>query len=63
VRLGGEPDTLSTREFDLLQAFMLSANRVLSRELVFEAAEPCRIPGNQILLGLLVRNLVDNAVR
>lgn len=32
VRLAGEPVTLSTREFDLLQAFMLSANRVLSRE-------------------------------
>jgi len=32
VRLAGEPVLLSTREFDLLQAFMLSANRVLSRE-------------------------------
>ena len=32
VRLAGAPVTLSTREFDLLQAFMLSANRVLSRE-------------------------------
>jgi DNA-binding response OmpR family regulator len=32
VRQGGETVTLSTREFDLLQAFMLSANRVLSRE-------------------------------
>jgi two-component system OmpR family response regulator/two-component system response regulator QseB len=32
VRQGGEAVTLSTREFDLLQAFMLSANRVLSRE-------------------------------
>ena len=32
VRLAGEPVALSTREFDLLQAFMLSANRVLSRE-------------------------------
>ena len=32
VRQAGEPVTLSTREFDLLQAFMLSANRVLSRE-------------------------------
>ena len=28
----GEPVTLSTREFDLLQAFMLGADRVLSRE-------------------------------
>jgi two-component system OmpR family response regulator/two-component system response regulator QseB len=32
VRQGGETVTLSTREFDLLQAFMLNANRVLSRE-------------------------------
>ena len=32
VRQAGEPVTLSTREFDLLQAFMLSADRVLSRE-------------------------------
>ena len=32
VRKAGEPVTLSTREFDLLQAFMLGANRVLSRE-------------------------------
>jgi two-component system OmpR family response regulator/two-component system response regulator QseB len=32
VRRAGEPVTLSTREFDLLQTFMLSANRVLSRE-------------------------------
>ena len=31
--------------------------------LEFEAAEPCRIPGNETLLGVLVRNLVDNAVR
>ncbi|MDQ3060370.1 MAG: winged helix-turn-helix domain-containing protein [Pseudomonadota bacterium] len=32
VRRAGEPVSLSTREFDLLQTFMLSANRVLSRE-------------------------------
>jgi len=32
VRRAGEPVVLSTREFDLLQAFMLGANRVLSRE-------------------------------
>ncbi|MBK5205171.1 MAG: response regulator transcription factor [Polaromonas sp.] len=32
VRQSGEPVTLSTREFDLLQAFMLNADRVLSRE-------------------------------
>lgn len=32
VRQAGEPVSLSTREFDLLQAFMLGANRVLSRE-------------------------------
>ena len=31
--------------------------------LEFEAAEPCRIPGNETLLAVLVRNLVDNAVR
>ena len=32
VRQAGVAVTLSTREFDLLQAFMLSADRVLSRE-------------------------------
>ena len=32
VRRWGQPVVLSTREFDLLQAFMLSADRVLSRE-------------------------------
>ena len=32
VRQAGEPVLLSTREFDLLQAFMLGAGRVLSRE-------------------------------
>ena len=32
VRRSGQPVVLSTREFDLLQAFMLSADRVLSRE-------------------------------
>ncbi|CAN5197834.1 response regulator [soil metagenome] len=32
VRKAGEPILLSTREFDLLQAFMLGADRVLSRE-------------------------------
>lgn len=32
VRQAGESVALSTREFDLLQVFMLSANRVLSRE-------------------------------
>ncbi|WP_372828217.1 response regulator [Polaromonas sp.] len=32
VRQAGGPVTLSTREFDLLQAFMLGADRVLSRE-------------------------------
>lgn len=32
VRQAGESVMLSTREFDLLQAFMLSADRVLSRE-------------------------------
>jgi DNA-binding response OmpR family regulator len=32
VRKAGEAVPLSTREFDLLQAFMLSADRVLSRE-------------------------------
>ena len=32
VRKSGRPVVLSTREFDLLQAFMLSADRVLSRE-------------------------------
>jgi len=32
VRRAGEPVALSAREFDLLQAFMLGADRVLSRE-------------------------------
>jgi len=32
VLLGGNPVTLSTREFDLLHALMLSAGRVLTRE-------------------------------
>jgi DNA-binding response OmpR family regulator len=32
VRQAGQPVSLSTREFDLLQAFMLGADRVLSRE-------------------------------
>lgn len=32
VTLGGEPVALSMREFDLLQALMLGAGRVLSRE-------------------------------
>ena len=32
VQQAGEQVTLSTREFDLLQAFMLGADRVLSRE-------------------------------
>jgi two-component system OmpR family response regulator/two-component system response regulator QseB len=32
VRKAGEPITLSTREFDLLHAMMLNADRVLSRE-------------------------------
>jgi two-component system OmpR family response regulator/two-component system response regulator QseB len=32
VTLAGEPVTLTTREFDLLQAMMLNAGRVLSRE-------------------------------
>ncbi|MES1162680.1 MAG: winged helix-turn-helix domain-containing protein, partial [Rhizobacter sp.] len=32
VRCGGEPVALSPREFDLLQAWMLAAGRVLTRE-------------------------------
>ena len=32
VTLADEPVTLTTREFDLLQALMLNAGRVLSRE-------------------------------
>lgn len=34
-----------------------------SQVLQFEAAEPCSVPGNETLLAVLVRNLVDNAVR
>ncbi|CAM3576226.1 ATP-binding protein [Polaromonas hydrogenivorans] len=33
------------------------------QSLEFEASEPCTIPGNETLLAVLVRNLVDNAVR
>ncbi|GBL45720.1 sensory histidine kinase QseC [Sulfuriferula multivorans] len=31
--------------------------------LEFDATEPCSVPGNETLLAVLVRNLVDNAVR
>lgn len=31
--------------------------------LAFEAPEPCHLPGNETLLAVLVRNLVDNAMR
>jgi two-component system sensor histidine kinase QseC len=41
----------------------LAPKAVGKKTLEFEAAEPCRIPGNEILLGVLVRNLLDNAVR
>ena len=34
-----------------------------NQTLEFEAPEPCSIPGNETLLAVLVRNLVDNAVR
>ncbi len=34
-----------------------------NQTLEFEAIEPCSIPGNETLLAVLVRNLVDNAVR
>jgi two-component system sensor histidine kinase QseC len=34
-----------------------------NQTLEFEATEACSIPGNQTLLAVLVRNLVDNAVR
>ena len=34
-----------------------------NQTLEFEAAEPCSVPGNETLLTVLVRNLVDNAVR
>lgn len=33
------------------------------QSLEFDASEPCTIPGNETLLAVLVRNLVDNAVR
>ncbi|MBH2010452.1 MAG: hypothetical protein I8H71_12190, partial [Xanthomonadaceae bacterium] len=33
------------------------------QSLEFEASQPCTIPGNETLLAVLVRNLVDNAVR
>jgi two-component system sensor histidine kinase QseC len=34
-----------------------------NQTLEFEAAEPCSVPGNETLLTVLVRNLVNNAVR
>lgn len=34
-----------------------------NQTLEFDAAEPCSVPGNETLLTVLVRNLVDNAVR
>lgn len=34
-----------------------------NQHLEFDATEPCSIPGNETLLAVLVRNLVDNAVR
>jgi len=34
-----------------------------NQTLEFEAVEPCSVPGNETLLTVLVRNLVDNAVR
>jgi two-component system sensor histidine kinase QseC len=33
------------------------------QSLEFDSTEPCSIPGNETLLAVLVRNLVDNAVR
>ncbi len=33
------------------------------QSLEFEGREPCTLPGNETLLAVLVRNLVDNAVR
>lgn len=34
-----------------------------NQHIEFDASEPCSIPGNETLLAVLVRNLVDNAVR
>jgi len=34
-----------------------------NQTLEFDAPEPCSIPGNETLLAVLVRNLIDNAVR
>lgn len=41
------------------------APRAIAKEhtLEFDCAEPCSVPGNETLLAVLVRNLVDNAVR
>jgi two-component system sensor histidine kinase QseC len=33
------------------------------QELVVQAAEPCAVAANEVLLGVLVRNLADNALR
>jgi two-component system sensor histidine kinase QseC len=33
------------------------------QSLEFDCADPCQVPGNETLLAVLVRNLVDNAVR
>jgi two-component system sensor histidine kinase QseC len=32
------------------------------QNVVFDPAEPCRVPGDEALLAVLVRNLVDNAI-
>ncbi len=41
------------------------APRAIARQqtLEFEGSAPCSLPGNDVLLAVLVRNLVDNAVR
>ena len=41
------------------------ASKALGKQqtLEFDGSESCRVPGNEMLLAVLVRNLVDNAVR
>ena len=51
--------TLAQRVVGETAAKAIGKNQTLG----FEATEPCIIPGNETLLALLVRNLVDNAVR
>jgi two-component system sensor histidine kinase QseC len=78
TRLVGQLLSLSRLEAAQTPAMMKVDLRVLAQRVVaelapkaigkqqsleFEGSEPCVMPGNETLLAVLVRNLVDNAVR